>query len=144
MREPARLIDVVLAPAWGMMDQHDAGKGARSRWSRDVSGYRCSLVAFDEDVLANHASIERHRFLSIGWGRDRVILARAGREAHAQPARMRHAIFARRGCVRYSFAFVAYRGSIGGDDKWLISPTLRRRTTPLTSAARKRSTSCSR
>src|SRR5579864_479794 len=58
MREPARRLDVELAPAREMVDQHDARKGASALWSRHVSRYRCSLVALDGHVLAGHASVE--------------------------------------------------------------------------------------
>ena len=58
MREPARRLDVELAPAREMVDQHDARKGARTGWLGHVSRYRRSLVAFDGHVLAGHASVE--------------------------------------------------------------------------------------
>src|SRR6185312_4318857 len=67
MREAPRLVDVVLAPARGMMDQHNARERAGTRWSRHVSGYRRSLIAFDGDILARHASVERHRFSPWNW-----------------------------------------------------------------------------
>jgi hypothetical protein len=58
MREPARRLDVELAPGREMVDEHDARKGAGTSWPGHVSGYRCSFVAFDGDVLAGHASVE--------------------------------------------------------------------------------------
>jgi hypothetical protein len=58
MREAARRLDVEFAPARQMVDQHHAGKGARTGWLGDVSGDRCSLVAVDGHVLAGHASVE--------------------------------------------------------------------------------------
>ena len=66
MREPPRGLDVELAPAGEMVDQHDARKGARTRRPGHVRGDRGSLVAMDGHVLAGHASVERHRTSSIG------------------------------------------------------------------------------
>src|SRR5208282_6128873 len=68
MREPTRGFDVELAPAWEMVDKHDARKGARTRWPGHVSRYRRSFVAFDGHVLAGHTSVERHRSSSMGLG----------------------------------------------------------------------------
>ena len=58
MGEPARRLDVELAPARQMVDQHDARKRARTGWLGHVSGDRRSLVAFEGHVLAGHASVE--------------------------------------------------------------------------------------
>src|ERR1019366_4870166 len=58
MREPARRLDVELAPAREMVDKHHARKGARTRRLGHVSGNRGSLVALDGHVLAGHASVE--------------------------------------------------------------------------------------
>ena len=58
MREAARRLDVELAPAGEVMDEHDAGEGALTFRPGHVGGDRGSLVAVDGDVLARHASIE--------------------------------------------------------------------------------------
>src|SRR5258708_6772435 len=58
MREPTRRLDVELAPARKMVNEHDARKGAGTSWPGHVSGYGCSFVAFDGHVLAGHASVE--------------------------------------------------------------------------------------
>src|SRR6185437_13760081 len=68
MSEAARLVDVIFAPARREVNQHDARKGPRTGRFRHVSRYRRSLVACDGHSLAGHASVERHRFFSMGIG----------------------------------------------------------------------------
>jgi len=58
VREPARRLDVELAPARQMVDQHHPGKRARAGRPRHVGGDRRSLVAGERDVLASHATIK--------------------------------------------------------------------------------------
>jgi len=58
VREPTRLVDIDVAPARQMVDEHDARKRARTGWLGDVGGDRRSFVACDGHVLAGHASVE--------------------------------------------------------------------------------------
>ena len=63
MGEPPRRLDIELAPARQMVDQHDAGKRARAGRLGHIGDDRRSLVAVDGHVLAGHASIECQVFL---------------------------------------------------------------------------------
>jgi hypothetical protein len=58
MREAACRLDIEFAPPREVVDQHDTGKGARTRRPGNVGGDGRSLVAADGDVLAGHASVE--------------------------------------------------------------------------------------
>src|SRR5262249_2784561 len=58
MREPTRRLDIELAPAWEMMDEHYTRKGARPRRLGYVSRNGRSLIAFDRHVFARHASVK--------------------------------------------------------------------------------------
>jgi hypothetical protein len=55
--ESARRLDIELAPARKMMNQHHAGKRTRTGWLSYVSGDWCSLVTVERNVLAGHASV---------------------------------------------------------------------------------------
>src|SRR5262245_8481003 len=52
MREPTRRLNVELAPAWEMVDKHDARKRARTGRLCHIRGNRCSLVACESHILA--------------------------------------------------------------------------------------------
>ena len=63
MGEAARRLDVELAPAGHVVDQHDPREGAGTGRPRHIGGDRGSAVAGDRHVLAGHVSVERHRLL---------------------------------------------------------------------------------
>jgi len=58
MREPTRRLDVELAPAGEMVNQHHARKRARALRPGHIGGDRGSPVALERYVLARHAAIE--------------------------------------------------------------------------------------
>ena len=57
-REAPGRLDVELAPARQVVDQHDAREGARAGRLGNVSGDRRAPVAFEGHVLASHAAVE--------------------------------------------------------------------------------------
>jgi hypothetical protein len=74
VREAARRLDVELAPAREVVDEHDAREGARAGRPGHVGGDGRSTVALEGHVLAAHASVERHRSSSDPPPRARVLV----------------------------------------------------------------------
>ena len=58
MREAPRRLDIELAPAGQMVDQHDAGKRSLAFGFGNIGGDRGAAIALERDVLARHASVK--------------------------------------------------------------------------------------